>query len=78
MEKRTFINIYRAAKEAPTPAQKFVSDISKLTGRCEQTVYAWLSGKVRPKLEVMLLLERHFNIPFQELFPLKPESDDKQ
>ena len=73
MEKRTFASLYRKRLNEPSPAAKFVREIAELTHRSEQSVRKWIAGECTPELKVMLILERHFNIPFDELFPIKAD-----
>lgn len=71
MKNRTFQSLYQALKNEPSPAAKFVRDIAKLTGRSETTVRKWIAGETMPDIKVQMILQRHFNIPMSELFPIE-------
>ena len=70
METRTFQNLYQAVRNEPSPAAKFVHDIAILTNRSETTVRKWIAGETTPDIKVQVVLQRHFNIPMSELFPI--------
>lgn len=79
MAKRTFKNFYQEELDKPSPAFQFLTDMAKLTNRSIQSVRKWVAGDTIPDLPTMLILERHFNVPFEELFPVvKTKSYGKQ
>ncbi|MCD7721782.1 MAG: hypothetical protein LUI09_06085 [Prevotellaceae bacterium] len=48
MTNKTFTELYREAKEAPTPLQALVAKAVAATGRTEIMVYRWAMGLSKP------------------------------
>ena len=68
LEKKTLNDLYNEAKQEPTPAQRFISEVAELTKRSEQTVRMWLSGVQIPDPNVTENIARHFNVDPESLF----------
>ena len=68
LEKKTFLELYQERKNEPTPAQKFVMEVAKLTDRSEQTVRMWLAGAQIPDPNVSRVIGAHFGIEPTSLF----------
>ena len=67
----TFKDFYLQAKNQPSAASNFITEICELTQRSEIAVRKWLSGENVPDKDVKKILEQHFNVPAEELFPTK-------
>lgn len=68
MKKKTFRELYEEAKQKPTPAQVFVSEIAELTHRSELTVRMWLSGQQIPDELVQAVIAQKFDVCADTLF----------
>lgn len=69
----TFKEMYLQAKNAP---RIFVAQVQRATvsefnpyGVSESTIRAWLSGTQKPNDLCKIQLQKHFGMPFEELFP---------
>lgn len=73
MSNRTFIELYNEAKNQPTPAQKFISDVATITHRSEMTVRMWLAGRQFPDDLAKVTIAEKFGVSVESLFPKKQE-----
>lgn len=69
----TFKEMYLKAKSAP---KEFIKEVQVATRTefkperaSEPTIRGWLSGTQKPTDLYKVLLQKHFNAPFEELFP---------
>lgn len=68
----TLNEYYKRLRQLPrplTPAEKFIQDIMKLTGKTEKTVTQWIYGIQQPSEGDRDLISRHLGISQSELFP---------
>ena len=73
MYNKTFIELYNEAKNQPTPAQKFISDVASITHRSEMTVRMWLAGRQLPDDLAKITIAEKFGVNADSLFPKKKE-----
>lgn len=73
MSEKTFIELYNEAKNQPTPAQKFISDVATITHRSEMTVRMWLAGRQLPDDLAKITIAEKFGVNADSLFPKKKE-----
>jgi hypothetical protein len=73
MSNKTFIELYNEAKNQPTPAQKFISDVATITHRSEVTVRMWLAGAQVPDDLAKVTIADKFGVSAEGLFPKKKE-----
>lgn len=73
MSNKTFIELYNEAKNQPTPAQKFISDVATITHRSEMTVRMWLAGRQLPDDLAKITIAEKFGVNADSLFPKKKE-----
>lgn len=71
MSQKTFIELYNEAKNQPTPAQKFISDVATITHRSEMTVRMWLTGRQLPDDLAKITIAEKFGVNADSLFPKK-------
>lgn len=69
MKTHSFTQIYENLKTKPTPCAQFVHEVANLTNRTEATVRKWIAGETRPDINVQVILEKHFDVPRDVLFP---------
>ena len=69
MAEKTFYDLYNEQKSKPTPAQKFVSEVAKITHRTENTVRMWLSGQQTPDALAQSIIAEYFGVNVDYLFP---------
>lgn len=73
MSNKTFIELYNEAKNQPTPAQKFISDVATITHRSEMTVRMWLAGRQLPDDLAKITIAEKFGVNADGLFPKRKE-----
>ncbi len=69
MEKKTFRELYESAKNQPTPAQAFITEVALLTHKSEQTIKMWVMGRQQPDELACAVIAQHFNVSPDTLFP---------
>lgn len=69
MKKTSFKELYEEAKNKPTPAQAFISEVALLTHKSEQTIKMWLLGRQQPDELACAVIAKHFNVSPDTLFP---------
>lgn len=69
MKNRTFKELYEAAKNQPTPAQAFITEVAMLTHKSEQTIKMWVLGRQQPDELACAVIAKHFNVSPDTLFP---------
>ena len=74
MNNSSLIDLYNQVKKEPTPAAKFITDLSKATNRCESTVRMWVTGRREPEINVKQVISFFFGIEIDELFPSHNQS----
>lgn len=74
----SLIELYRAAKDKPTPCEQFINEVAELTNRSKSTVQKWVIGIAVPDINVRLMLSKHFSTPVEILFPVNDAGHDKQ
>jgi transcriptional regulator with XRE-family HTH domain len=77
LRKITFRDLYAEHRDKPTPAQAFIAEVARLTGRAENTVMAWTKGQQTPDPIYQLLIAQHFGVDINTLFP-KPKTEPQQ
>ena len=65
-------------KDFPSPSQKFIDTISRLTKKTPSTIRMWLYGDQVPDELTISILEKHFGIKGSELFPNKKIYDNRR
>lgn len=70
--------IYRALREEPSPAQKFVTQIAALCCREEKTVRQWLSGSQVPPPLVQGKIAEMLDSSVEVLFPVLDKPTKKR
>ena len=74
MNNSSLIDLYNVVKKEPTPAAKFITDLSKATNRCESTVRMWVTGRREPEINVKKVISLFLGIEIDELFPSHSKS----
>lgn len=69
MKFKSFKRLYLDAKNTPTPAQIFISNVAEITCREESTIRQWLSGTQEPPKKAKEQLSKAFSVPLEHLFP---------
>ncbi len=67
----TFLELYKAETEKPTPRQAFVARVSKAAGVPLQTAKAWCIGKRLPRQAARMRIAAALGMDTDELFPDK-------
>ena len=65
-------------KEFPSPSQKFIDTISRITKKTPSTVRMWLYGDQVPDELTISILEKYFGIKGSELFPDRQKKNDNR
>ncbi len=71
MNSKTFKQLYVAEVRKPTPAQKFIAEVAKITCKTELTVRMWIYGRQSPDDLTKYVIAQHFGGSVKELFPEK-------
>lgn len=66
---QTITDMYTAAKQQPTPAEQFISELTRVTGVSRLTAWRWMSGRAKPSLQAMIMMSNYYGIPQDKLFP---------
>ena len=74
MNNSSLIELYNEVKKKPTPAAKFISDLSEATNRCESTVRMWVTGRGEPEINVKKVISLFLGIEIDKLFPSQSQS----
>lgn len=81
MTQRNFWEMYRQALEAQradTPAQTFIAEVARVTGRTERTVRSWLYLQRLPDEATCEILAEHFGADVTTFFnPSEPSISGK-
>lgn len=75
MYKKSLQELYNEAKNQPTPSQRFVADVAKITCKSEATVRMWLMGKQVPDALAQTAIANAYNVDVRYLFPNKNGND---
>lgn len=75
MNKKTFKAMYEEQKNLPTPGQRFVADVAKITCKSENTVRMWLAGKQTPDVLAQTAIANAYNVDVNYLFPSRHGND---
>lgn len=69
LRKITFRDLYAEFRDRPTPAQKFIDDVARITRRQKNTVIAWTKGQQAPDTLAQEQIAAHFGVEIESLFP---------
>lgn len=69
MKNMTFRDIYKKECDKPTPRQKFIAEIARVTKKSENTVKQWGNGIQAPDELTRNVLAAHFGCDPVSLFP---------
>ena len=64
--KKKFIDFYNEAKNKPSPAQSFVTEIASVTKKSEISVRRWLHGQCEPDELTKSVLSKYLKCPAQD------------
>lgn len=73
-KKKTFHDLYEAAKSRPHPCQQFVAEVATLTCKSQYTVRKWLTGVQTPDELTQQTIAKHFGCKAAELFPTQSKA----
>ena len=65
----SLVEMYKKAKEKPTPCKLLVKELAHVSNHAESTVQKWVLGLSVPDINVRQKLSEHFKIPVDILFP---------
>ena len=68
MRQKSFQDLYNEAKQKPTAAQIFISEVAELTHRSENTVRMWLVGRQTPDELTKSVIAEKYHVSIESLF----------
>ena len=68
MRQKSFQDLYNEAKQKPTAAQTFISEVAELTHRSENTVRMWLVGRQAPDELTKSVIAEKYHVSIESLF----------
>ena len=69
MRHKSLREMYLEEKKRPTHAASFITTVAEVTHHSKAAVRKWLLGFAKPDMNTKIILSKHFNAPYDELFP---------